>query len=134
MIKTEGNRQTAVGMSRRERSVFDRLRSISAIALVAVLALAALIPGRAASVFAQRPQAASAAQQARVPAQVDYGRLAAAAAAQGTEFDVNGLKVLGKRREGILTAWGGLFSRRGSANRNGDNAGIEGFMCAARTE
>src|SRR5260370_11978674 len=131
MIKTEGNRQTAVGMSRRERSVFDRLRSISAIALVAVLALAALIPGRAVLVFAQRPQAASAAQQATVPAQVDYGRLAAAAAAQVTEFDVNGLKVLVKRREGSLTASAGLFIRGGSTNITAANGGVDGFMLAA---
>src|SRR5260370_25774677 len=104
MIKTEGSRQTAVGTSRRERSVFDRLRSISSLALVAVLALAALIPGRAVLVFAQRPQAASAAQQATVPAQVDYGRLAAAAAAQVTQFDVNGLEILVKRTEVTFTA------------------------------
>src|SRR6266852_2409022 len=134
MIKTAGSRQTAVGMSRRERSVFDRLRAISSLALVAVLALAALIPGRAALVFAQRPQAASAAQQATVPAQVDYGRLAAAAAAQVTEFDVNGLRVLVKRREGSLTASAGLFIRGGSTNITADNAGIEGFMLAAATE
>ncbi len=134
MIKTAGSRQTAVGTSRRERSVFDRLRSISSLALVTVLALAALVPGRAALVFAQRPQAASAAQQATVPAQVDYGRLAAAAAAQVTEFDVNGLKVLVKRREGSLTASAGLFIRGGSTNITADNAGIEGFMLAAATE
>src|SRR6266852_1647426 len=134
MIKTAGSRQTAVGMSRRERSVFDRLRAISSLALVAVLALAALIPGRAALVFAQRPQAASAAQQATVPAQVDYGRLAAAAAAQVTEFDVNGLKVLVKRREGSLTASAGLFIRGGSTNITAENAGIEEFMLSAATE
>ncbi|HSP63890.1 MAG TPA: insulinase family protein, partial [Pyrinomonadaceae bacterium] len=119
---------------KRERSVFDRLRSISSLALVTVLALAALVPGRA-FVFAQKPQAAPAAQQpGTVPAQVDYGRLAAAAAAQVTEFDVNGLKVLVKRREGSLTASAGLFIRGGSTNITADNAGIEGFMLAAATE
>src|SRR5712692_8656501 len=115
MIKTAGSRQTAVGTSRRERSVFDRLRSISSLALVTVLALAALVPGRAALVFAQRPQAA-------------------AAAAQVTEFDVNGLKVLVKRREGSLTASAGLFIRGGSTNITADNAGIEEFMLSAAAE
>src|SRR5712692_3788577 len=134
MIKTAGSRQTAVGTSRRERSVFDRLRSISSLALVTVLALAALVPGRAALVFAQRPQAASAAQQATVPAQVDYGRLAAAAAAQVSEFDVNGLKVLVKRREGSLTAAAGLFLRGGSRNITAENAGIEALMLDSATE
>src|SRR5260370_23578163 len=99
-----------------------------------VLALGAVLAGRAALVFAQRPQAASAAQQATVPAQVDYGRLAAAAAAQVTEFDVNGLKVLVKRREGSLTASAGLYIRGGSTNITVDNAGIEGFMLDAATE
>src|SRR5260370_3295023 len=99
-----------------------------------VLALGAVLAGRAALVFAQRPQAASAAQQATVPAQVDYGRLAAAAAAQVTEFDVNGLKVLVKRREGSLTASAGLYIRGGSTNITADNAGVEGFMLAAATE
>ena len=136
MRKTEGSRQTAVGTSRWERSVFDRLRSISSLVLLAVLALATLIPGRAAFVFAQRPQAASATQQpaTTVPAQVDYGRLAAAAAAQVTEFEVNGLKVLVKRREGSLTASAGLYIRGGSTNITADNAGIEGFMLSAATE
>ncbi|HVS83056.1 MAG TPA: pitrilysin family protein [Pyrinomonadaceae bacterium] len=120
---------------KRERSVFDRLRGISSLALVAVLAFATLVPGRAAFVFAQKPQAAPATQQpGTVPAQVDYARLAAAAAAQVTEFDVNGLKVLVKRREGSLTASAGLFIRGGSTNITADNAGIEGFMLSAATE
>jgi zinc protease len=118
-----------------ERSVFDRLPGISSLALVALVALATLVPGRAAFIFAQKPQAAPATPQpGTVPAQVDYARLAAAAAAQVTEFDVNGLKVLVKRREGSLTASAGLYIRGGSTNITADNAGIEGFMLSAATE
>ena len=118
----------------RERSVFGRLRGISSVALVVALAFTTLVPGRTVFV-APRSQAAPATQQpGTVPPQVDYGRLAAAAAAQVTEFDVNGLKVLVKRREGSLTASAGLYIRGGSTNITVDNAGIEGFMLAAATE
>ena len=41
-----------------------------------------------------------------------------------TEFEINGLKVLMKRREGSLTVAAGLFIRGGSANINAQNAGI----------
>ena len=42
-----------------------------------------------------------------------------------TEFDVNGLKVLVKRREGSQTAVVGLFFRGGATNINEKNAGVE---------
>jgi zinc protease len=51
-----------------------------------------------------------------------------------TEFDVNGLKVLIKRREGSLTVAAGLFVRGGAANINASNAGIETLMLSASTE
>ena len=60
---------------RRERPVFDRLRGISSLALVGALAFATLVPGRAAFVFAQKPQVVPATPQAgTVPAQIDYSR------------------------------------------------------------
>jgi predicted Zn-dependent peptidase len=55
-------------------------------------------------------------------------------AALVTEFEVNGLKVLVKRREGSQTVAAGLFIRGGSANITDHNAGIEAFMLAAATE
>jgi zinc protease len=55
-------------------------------------------------------------------------------AALVSEFEVNGLKVLVKRREGSLTVAAGLFIRGGSANINAQNAGIETLMLAAATE
>lgn len=51
-----------------------------------------------------------------------------------TELEVNGLKVLIKRREGSLTVSAGLFIRGGAANINATNAGIESLMLSASTE
>ena len=56
------------------------------------------------------------------------------AAAQITEFDVNGMKVLLKRRPGTPTVATGLFFRGGSQNLTADNAGIENFTLKAATE
>jgi zinc protease len=55
-------------------------------------------------------------------------------AALVSEFDVNGLKVLLKRREGSLTVAAGLFIRGGSTNINAANAGIESLMLSVATE
>lgn len=52
----------------------------------------------------------------------------AAQAAQVTEFDVNGLKVIVKRRTSAPTVSGGLFMRGGVRNINEKNAGIENLM------
>jgi zinc protease len=51
-------------------------------------------------------------------------------AAQVTEFDVNGLKVIVKRRASSPTIAGGLFIRGGTRNINEKNAGIESLMLA----
>ena len=55
-------------------------------------------------------------------------------AALVSEFEVNGLKVLLKRREGSLTVAAGLFIRGGASNINAKNAGIETLMLSAATE
>jgi len=60
--------------------------------------------------------------------------LVAKQAALVSEFDVNGLKVLVKRREGSLTVAAGLFIKGGSRNITADNAGIEALMLNAATE
>ena len=54
----------------------------------------------------------------------------ASQAAQVTEFDVNGLKVILKRRAGSPTIAGGLFVRGGARNINEKNAGIERLTLA----
>jgi zinc protease len=51
-----------------------------------------------------------------------------------TEFDVNGLKVLVKRRPGSLTVATGLFLRGGARNVTTENAGVEALMWDAATE
>jgi zinc protease len=55
-------------------------------------------------------------------------------AALVSEFDVNGLKVLVKRREGSLTVAAGLFVRGGSRNITGKDAGIEALMLDVATD
>jgi zinc protease len=68
------------------------------------------------------------------PAQETVQSVVAKQAALVSEFEVNGLKVLLKRREGSLTVAAGLFIRGGSANINAQNAGIETLMLSAATE
>lgn len=57
-----------------------------------------------------------------------------AQAALVTEFEVNGLKVLVKKRTGSQTVAAGLFLRGGSRNLNDKNAGIEDLMLDVATE
>jgi predicted Zn-dependent peptidase len=59
---------------------------------------------------------------------------AASAASQVSEFDVNGMKVLIKRRPGMPTVAASLFFRGGTRNMNADTAGIEGFTLNVATE
>jgi zinc protease len=51
-----------------------------------------------------------------------------------TELDVNGLKVLIKRRPNSQTVAAGLFFRGGARNLTTENAGIESFMLNVATE
>jgi zinc protease len=55
-------------------------------------------------------------------------------AALVSEFDVNGLKVLVKRRESAPTVAVGLFIRGGARNITAENAGIENFMLSVAAE
>lgn len=58
----------------------------------------------------------------------------ATAASQITEFDVNGMKVLIKRRPGTPTVAAGLFFRGGVRNITAENAGIESFVLSVAGE
>lgn len=51
-----------------------------------------------------------------------------------SEFEVNGLKVLVKRREGSQTVVAGLFMRGGARNITAENAGVEALMLDVATE
>lgn len=58
----------------------------------------------------------------------------AAQAAMVTEMDVNGLKVIVKRRASAPTVAGGLFIRGGARNISEKDAGIENLMLASAVE
>jgi hypothetical protein len=62
--------------------------------------------------------------------QYDFSAQAAAV----TEFDVNGLKVILKRRPSSPTVAGGLFIRGGARNIDDKSAGIENLMLASAIE
>ena len=64
----------------------------------------------------------------------DFQSVIARQAALVTEFDVNGLKVLVKKREGSATVAAGLFIRGGSQNITESNAGVEAFMLNVASE
>lgn len=73
-------------------------------------------------------------QPATQPGAFSAQSIVAKQAALVSEFEVNGLKVLMKRREASLTVAAGLFIRGGSANINAQNAGIETLMLSSATE
>src|SRR6266704_3026486 len=64
----------------------------------------------------------------------DFQGVIARQASLVTEFDVNGLKVLVKKREGSQTVAAGLFIRGGVENVSATNAGVEAFMLNAASE
>ena len=101
-------------------------RVISSALLVAMMFIASTDYSQA----TQQPTA----QPARPQSQETVHSVVAKQAALVSEFDVNGLKVLLKRREGSLTVAAGLFIRGGSANINAQNAGIETLMLSVATE
>src|SRR4051812_15084629 len=51
-----------------------------------------------------------------------------------SDFDINGLKVIVKRRPNAPTVAAGLFIRGGSRNLTPQNAGIENLMLSTATE
>jgi predicted Zn-dependent peptidase len=75
-----------------------------------------------------------AAAQPSVPDKAAVRSVEAQQAALVSEFDVNGLKVLVKRRAGSQTVAAGLFIRGGASNITAENAGIEALMLSAATE
>src|SRR5438552_14571601 len=81
--------------------------------------------------LAPSARAQSTQTQATTP---DFPSIIARQAALVSEFDINGLKVLVKRREGSQTVAAGLFIRGGVENINADNAGIESLMLNVASE
>ncbi|HEV7744843.1 MAG TPA: pitrilysin family protein [Pyrinomonadaceae bacterium] len=113
--------------------VIRRIANRGSRQLAGAIALALLFAAGSASQLAAQsthtPQAsAGATTRALTPAAVaDTAKLV-------TEFEVNGLKVLVKRREGSQTAVLGLFVRGGASNVNEKNAGVEALMLNLASE
>src|SRR5881628_3779498 len=81
--------------------------------------------------LASSARAQSTQTQATTP---DFQSIIARQASLVTEFDVNGLKVLVKKREGSQTVAAGLFIRGGVENISSTNAGVEAFMLNVASE
>jgi predicted Zn-dependent peptidase len=100
-------------------------RLINSVLLVALMFVAS-------TDYSQATQQAS--KQGGPQSQETVHSVVAKQAALVSEFEVNGLKVLLKRREGSLTVAAGLFIRGGASNINAENAGIETLMLSVATE
>jgi zinc protease len=117
------------------RTMFDFRRAAAAASWALALTFFLAAAGAPA-----RAQTAGAAPQQAAPA--DTARAAAAAASREaadslrlvSEFEVNGLKVLVKRREGSQSVVAGLFLRGGARNVTAENAGVESLMLDVATE
>ena len=72
--------------------------------------------------------------QTTTAAPPDFQSVIARQASLVTEFEINGLKVLMKRREGSQTIAAGLFIRGGVENISASNAGVEAFMLNVASE
>lgn len=136
MRKTVSSGQWAVGSQERGNSGSEFVRLMWSFVLVALFALSG---GGGMSVAAQnveKPQATPMGQAAKQAPKADEAQSDAErrAAALVTEFDVNGMKVLVKRRAGSQTVAAGLFLRGGSRNITAENAGIESLMLDVATE
>ena len=88
----------------------------------------------AAPLAGQQAPPANPAPLASRPAAVAKPLVASDTARLVTEFDVNGLKVLVKRREGNQTVVAGLFIKGGARNVTAANAGIEDLMLDTASE
>src|SRR5688572_24243444 len=111
-------------MNESSKQLFNRVRQ----SVITFLLLTVLLGGG----IAVRGQQAT--QPAPQPGHFSAQSIVAKQAALVSEFDVNGLKVLLKRREGSLTVAAGLFIRGGATNINAQNAGIETLMLSVSTE
>ena len=112
-------------MNQSSKQLFDHVRQ----SIISFLLLVVFVAGGVAARAQQTTQ-----PPATPPGHFSAQSVVAKQAALVSEFEVNGLKVLMKRREGSLTVAAGLFIRGGTANINAQNAGIETLMLSASTE
>jgi predicted Zn-dependent peptidase len=106
--------------------------------LVLVLGLASQISPAIAQTHAGAKEAPAQNAATQMATQLQQNQalqnIVAKQAALVTEFEVNGLKVLVKKREGSLTVAAGLFIRGGARNITAENAGIEALMLDVSSE
>jgi zinc protease len=128
--------QCAVCNEERANSVSEFRRSVLSFVLVGLLSLIGTGALSASAQNVERPNTAPTGQAAKQAPKADEAQSDAErrAAALVTEFEVNGLKVLVKRRAGSQTVAAGLFLRGGSRNITAANAGIESLMLDVATE
>ena len=116
---------------RKMRTFVDFERRAAAWLLACALFMMSSVgPARAQSSDGKAPTPAANASRTSAPVAREAGdtlRLV-------TEFEVNGLKVLVKRREGSQTVVAGLFLRGGSRNVTAESAGVEALMLDVATE
>ena len=110
----------------RTKCANDKRQMTTVKLLLIILSVVGLGLALAANSTAQTP--------APTPPPADLQSLIARQSALVTEFDVNGLKVLVKRREGSQTVAAGLFLKGGSRNITSANAGIESLMLDVMAE
>ena len=124
----ETRRLGDIGASARRRVAASSnwVRRITTCLLLAIVVIAGTDTSQA--------QAQAPPPSPRAQAQQSIQNVVSKQAALVSEFEVNGLKVLLKRREGSLTVAAGLFIRGGAANITAENAGIETLMLSAATE
>jgi zinc protease len=109
------------------------LRKLTSKILILLLMGAMLSGVPVASIKAQT-STAKPEQKAAIAPTPAHAQFASDQAALVTEFEVNGLKVLVKKRAGSQTIAAGLFLRGGSRNVTEKNAGIESLMLDIATE
>lgn len=109
------------------------LNTVAARTLMALLLFVVAAVGVSAQVASPSPAQAKDALSA-APDAKKIEEVAATAESLVTEFDVNGLKVIVKRRAGSQTVAAGLYVRGGARNITAQNAGIEALMWDVATE
>jgi zinc protease len=127
-LKRKGNPGLA-GIETTRQTEDARLKTSGLSRRVAALCL--FVVALAAPLVAQEAQLSGVAAR---PVAVAKPPALSEAAALVSEFDVNGLKVLIKRREGSQTVVAGLFIKGGARNISAVNAGIENLMLDAASE
>jgi zinc protease len=134
MRNTASSTQWAADGGKRSDSGFEFMRWVFSFILGALIAFGGVAETAAQNV--EKPKETQAEQASKQPPKTDPQESNAErrAAALVTEFDVNGLKVLVKRRAGSQTVAAGLFLRGGSRNITAANAGVESLMLDVATE